>query len=108
MADRAAACHVRLQKTVSATVTSDNNGTDWLQLREGGRYFGLTLTGDWRGQVILEVCPQHGPSAGAVKALEVFEQKADELYYLDQDADVRLWVRKGAFVCGEIGLELGT
>lgn len=96
------------QETVSATVTSGDNGTAWLPLREGGRYFDIVIAGDWHGRVTLEVRPQGKISATAGGMLEVFVKNTAELYYLDQDSDVRLWVRKDDFIGGEMRLELGT
>lgn len=96
------------QETVSATVTSGDNGTAWLPLREGGRYFDIVIAGIWRGRVTLEVRPQDETSPPAGRMLEVFANNTAELYCLDQDSDVRLWVRKGDFIGGEMRLELGT
>jgi len=36
--------------------------------------------------------------------LEVFVKNTTELYCLDWDSDVRLWVRKGDFIGGDIRL----
>ncbi len=43
------------QITVTETVTCDGCGTDWLPLREGGRYFDISIEGEWRGTVTLEM-----------------------------------------------------
>lgn len=96
------------QATVSAVVTRDDNGTAWLNLREGGRYFDVTITGDWQGRATLEVRTPENRTASTISVLGVFEQNTLELFYLERDSDVRLWVRKGDYVCGEMRLELGT
>lgn len=96
------------QQTVAATITSADSGTDWLPLREGGRYFDIIIEGNWTGRVALEVRPLGGRSAAAASVLEVFAKNANELFCLDQDADVRLWVRKGDLADGKMKVEIGT
>lgn len=96
------------QQTVSATITCAERGTDWLSLRQGGRYFDITIKGNWTGRVTLEVRPYGARSVRAVSVLEVFAQNTSELFRLDQDADVRLWVRENDFTGGNMKLELGT
>tara|TARA_R110002072_G_scaffold24763_11_gene83752 strand:+ start:390 stop:707 length:318 start_codon:yes stop_codon:yes gene_type:complete len=100
--------HAVLQETVSATVTSGDAGTGWLALREGGRYFDMSIAGDWEGRVTLELRACPGRPGSTVMALAVFVKNAEELFHVDRDSDVRLWVRNGDFGRGRIRLELGT
>lgn len=96
------------QVTMSATVTRENSGTAWLRLREGGRYFDVAIAGDWQGRVTLEVRPPGDGSAAATRTLETFQANTGELLCLDQDLEVRLWVREGDFHGGRVKLEIGT
>lgn len=96
------------QQTVSAVITCAGRGTDWLSLRESGRYFDITIKGKWSGRVTLEVRDHNVRFAAPICLLEVFAENTDELFRLDQDADVRLWVREGDFVSGKVQLELGN
>jgi hypothetical protein len=42
------------------------------------------------------------------ETLELFNANIDDLFVLEQDVDVRLWVRAGEFDGGEACLEMGT
>ncbi|CAN0571520.1 unnamed protein product, partial [Laminaria digitata] len=77
---------------VSARVICDDTGTDWLQLREGGRHFAVSIEGDWHGRITLEVRAKTGAS-DIPATLEWFRSNTEELFLLEHDADVRLWVR---------------
>ena len=58
----------------------------------------------------MEVRPQDDipPPPPAGRMLEVFVKNTTELYCLDWDSDVRLWVRKGDFIGEDIRLYLGA
>ena len=95
------------QVSVFATVMRAESGTDWLPLREGGRYFAVSVRGDWQGRIALEVRKPGGDSASP-ETLELFRSNTEDLFVLEHDVDVRLWARAGEFCGGEARLELGT
>lgn len=95
------------QVTLTETVTREDCGTGWLRVEDGCRYFDVSIGGDWRGAVTLEIRPAE-VSLKCPGHLEIFCGNMWKLFHLDGDADVRLWVRKGDFQEGEMTLELGN
>lgn len=61
----------------------------------------------WHGRVTLEVRKPEAPR-NAVTCLRAFDRNIWDLFSLDSDAEVRLWVRKGDFLGGQMVLELGN
>jgi hypothetical protein len=67
----------------------------------------VSIRGSRRGRIVLEVRMPPRESARP-ETLELFNANIDDLFVLEQDVDVRLWVRAGEFDGGEACLEMGT
>lgn len=98
---------VMRQVTLTETVTRDDSGTGWLRVCAGCRYFDVSITGDWRGRVTLEA-RRPGDVSQTVECLELFSGNTWKLFHLQEDSEVRLWVRGGELREGEVTLELGN
>ena len=92
---------------VTASVTADNNGTDWLQLRGHRNFFDVSVSGTFTATVTLQR-KRPGEAAAAARDFEEYTAGTEKLGEFAGHWDVRLFVKTSAYTSGTATLEIGV
>lgn len=92
---------------VTAAVTAQNTGTDWLQIRGERKFFDISVYGTFVATVHLQR-KRPGAAASAARDVESYTAGTEKIAEMQGHWDVRLFVKTGNFTSGTANLELGT
>ncbi len=92
---------------VTASVTAQNTGSEWLQLRGQRNFFDISVSGTFAADVTLQR-KRPGEAASAARDIETYTAGTEKLGEMQGHWDVRLFVKTGDFTSGTAVLELGT
>ena len=92
---------------VTASVTAQDTGTDWLQLRGHRNFFDVSVSGTFVATVTLQR-KRPGDAAGAARDIETYTSGTETLKEFAGHWDVRLHVKTGNYTSGTAVLELGV
>ncbi len=90
---------------VTASITAQNTGTDWLQLRANHSYFDISLSGAFAATVHLQR-KRPGEAASAARDIESYTAGTEKLGEMKGHWDVRLFVKTGNYTSGTVEMEL--
>lgn len=92
---------------VTESVTAQNTGTDWLQLRGDRGFFDVSVSGSFTATATLQR-KRPGEAASAARDIETYTAGAEKIGEVQGHWDIRLFVKTGEFTSGTVTLELGT
>ena len=92
---------------VTASVTAENTGTDWLQLRGGHTFFDISISGSFAATVTLER-KRRAEGDGSARNIEEFTAGKEKIRDVQGQWDVRLFVKSSDFTSGTAVLELSV
>lgn len=91
---------------VTASITAENTGTDWLQLRDGGaKEFDVSVSGTFAGTVFLQR-KLKGAADNTARDIESYTTGASPVGHMAGEWDVRLFVKTGGYTSGTAVLRL--
>ena len=92
---------------VTASLTAQNTGTDWLRLRGERNRFDISVGGTFAATVHLQR-KRPGEAASAARDVESYAAATERLGEMQGHWDVRLFVKTGNFTSGTVVAELGV
>lgn len=92
---------------VTGSITAQNTGTDWLQLRGHRNFFDVSVSGTFSATATLQR-KRPGEAAAAARDIETYTASTEKLQEFAGHWDVRLFVKTGAYTSGTADLELGA
>jgi hypothetical protein len=92
---------------VTATLTAQNAGTDWLQLRGQHNFFDISVSGIFVANVTLQR-KRPGEADAAARDVETYTGNAEKLGEMMGHWDVRLFIKTGEFTSGSVIAEIGS
>lgn len=92
---------------VTASVTAQDTGTDWLQLRGHRNFFDVSVSGTFVATVTLQR-KRPGEAASGARDIETYTAGTEKLQEFAGHWDVRLHVKTAAYTSGTAILELGA
>lgn len=92
---------------VTASITAENTGTDWLQLRGGYNFFDISISGSFAATVTVQRKRRAEADASA-RDIETYLSGVEKPGAMQGQWDVRLFVKTSDFTSGTVVLELGV